>query len=85
MIDLNLYGRVAHDEVAANEIARYAGENNDPVGVPRDDVVDDDVLVSTENTDAEVEALISVAVSTQPVRTEPVASRGTGQSYAAAG
>lgn len=88
MVDRDLNGRVAHDEVPANQIALRAGrKDDDPVGVPHDDVVDDDVVVHacSHETDAEVVALTSVTISTQPVRTEPVATGGAGESYAAAG
>lgn len=85
MVDGRLYGRVTHDEIPANLIARNAGRQEDSVCVAHDNVVDDLVVGRIKHTDAEAHVLVpDVAISTQPVRTEPVAIRGTRQSYAAA-
>ena len=85
MVDGNLYGRVTHDEIPANLIARNAGRQVDSVCVAHDNVVNDHVVVAIQHTDTEAEILVpDVAISTQPVRTEPVAICGTRQSYAAA-
>ena len=85
MVDGNLYGRVTHNEIPANLIARNAGRQVDSVCVAHDDIVNDHVVVSVKHTDTEAEILVpDVAISAQPVRTEPVAICGTRQSYAAA-
>ena len=85
MVDGNLNGRVTHDQIPANLIARNAWRQEDSVCVAHDNVVDDLVVGPIKHTDAEAHVLVpDVAISTQPVRTEPVAIRGTRQSYAAA-
>ena len=40
-----LNGRVTHDEIPANLIARNAGRQEDSVCIPHDNVVDDHVVV----------------------------------------
>lgn len=85
--DRYLHGGVAYHEVAENQIALRARRQDDySVGIPHDDVVDDDVVVHAGINDpyTKVVALGDVTISTQPVRTEPVATGGAGQSYAAA-
>ena len=85
MVDGSLNGRVTHDKIPANLIARNAGRQVDPVCVAHDHIVNDDVVVPVQHSDTETEILgPDVAISTEPVRTEPVATCGTGQSYAAA-
>lgn len=76
IIDGNLHGRVSDDDVPTYEVSLSA-EENDPIHISHDGVFHDDVVVgvSPNNTDAEVVALACVSVSTQPVRTEPVAAR----------
>lgn len=57
-----------------------------PFVFPHDDVVDDDVVVHAGIGDPNTKTITRgcVTISTQPVRTEPVATCGIRQSYAAA-
>ena len=57
-----------------------------PFVFPHDDVVDDDVVVHAGIDDPNTKTITlgRVTISTQPVRTEPVATSGIRQSYAAA-
>jgi hypothetical protein len=82
----HLHRSISGNDVPANEIALHAGNQKDPVGIARDDVVDDDVVVGPWNNeaDAEIAPLSRITISTQPVRTEPVTACAGGQSYAAA-
>lgn len=78
MVDGNLNGRVTHDQIPANLIARNAGRQVDSVCVAHDHIVNDDVVVAVQHSDTEAEILgPDVAISTEPVRTEPVAICGT--------
>ena len=78
MVDGSLYGRVTHDEIPANLIARNAGRQVNSVCVAHDHIVNDDVVVPVQHSDTEAEILApDVAISTEPVRTEPVAICGT--------
>jgi len=72
--------------VAKDDVAFDAGNEQDPVRVTKDYVVDDDVVVGTriDQTDAEVVTLTRITISTRPVRTEPVAASAARQSKAAA-
>jgi hypothetical protein len=81
----HLHGSISGNDVASNEIALHPGDQADPVGIARDDVVDDDVVVRpwSNQTDAEVVSRRCITISTQPVRTEPVTACAAGQSYAA--
>lgn len=64
-----------------------ARDDDDPVRVTQYLVILDDVVAIGRRyeTDAKVAALGRVAISAQPVRTEPVMGCPPGQSYAAAG
>jgi hypothetical protein len=81
-----LNGGIAQDAVSENDVAFDASDEHDSVCVAEDDVVDNDVVVGARRakTDAEVAALSCVTIPTEPVRTEPVATRAARQSYAAA-
>ena len=78
--------RCSSFHVASDDVPGHAGSQIDAVGVPQNRVVFDDVVVSAggDDPDAEVVGLCSEPVSCYPVPTEPVASRGAGQSYASA-
>ena len=79
-------GRIADDEVSENDISFDPSDENDPVRVPDDGVVDNNVVVRARRaeTDAKVTTLSCISVSTQPVRTDPVTACAARQSYAAA-
>ena len=76
--------RVADDKVAHDDVPLDAGHEGDSICIANYCVPDDDVIVGTrsDETDAEVVALDCVSVTTEPVRTEPVAT-GAVQSYTA--
>jgi len=86
MGDRHLNRRITYDKVANDDVADDACDKVDAVGVPNGNVVDDDIVVGAgvDEADSEVTALRRVSVPTEPVRTEPVACCGAGQSYAAA-
>jgi hypothetical protein len=72
----DLDGRIPHDDVAGNDVTLGTGDERDAVGIPDNGIADDDVVVCTRRDEPypEVIALRRVAVSNEPVRTEPVAS-----------
>jgi len=76
MIHGNLQRRVADHEISLKNISLNARSNEDPIRIPDDGVIFDDVLLigRTGESDAEVAALGCVSISTEPVRTEPVAT-----------
>ncbi len=84
-----LHGRVANDEVPADDVSVSSQTQHDPIGIPAGDIELNDVVVGGEvpslKTDAKVPALTCVAISENPVRTEPGAAGAAKQSYAAAG
>jgi hypothetical protein len=84
--DRHLHRRITGNHIAPYDIPGDAGSQIDAVGVPENRIVFDDVVVSAgrDDADAEVVGLCSEPVSCYPVPTEPVASRGAGQSYASA-
>ena len=88
IVDGDLHARVPGDDVLTDDISFDPSVDNDSVCVPDDDVIDEDVVVGcapeVDETDAEIATLTRVTISTQPVRTEPVAARAARQSYAAA-
>jgi len=84
--DRDLNGRISRDDVPADQVACHDRGDKDAVGVAGDDVVNDDVLVRprAHHANAEVVLLSRIAISAQPVRTEPVPACAGAQSYAAA-
>jgi len=64
-----------------------AGGQKDPVRIPNNDIFLNHIagIGCGDQADAEVVPLSNVAVSAQPVRTEPVVAGATRQSYTAAG
>jgi hypothetical protein len=86
MVQVDLYRRVADDQIATNDVALDTRSHIEAIRIAGDRVVLDDIVIraGTFNTDAEVVALGRIAISTEPVPTEPVAARAAKQSYAAA-
>jgi len=86
IIDGDLNRGVPGDDVVADEIPLDSGKEKDPIRISYHNVVHDYVVVRARSgeTDAEVIAWGCVTISTQPVRTEPVAACAARQSYAAA-
>ena len=76
MIHGNLQRRVADHEISLKNISLNARSYEDPIRISDDGVIVDDVLLigRTGESDAEVAALGRVSISTEPVRTEPVAT-----------
>ena len=86
MVDPDLQRRVADYQISLNDIPVDSCIHKDPIGVSGDDVVLYDIVGVDRGgqTDAEVKSLGCISISTDPVRTEPVAY-AAGQSYTAAG
>jgi hypothetical protein len=57
--------RIAEDEISHDDVARDARDERDAVRVPKDHVVDDDVIVGawSAQTDAEVATLRCVSIA----------------------
>ena len=87
MVQVDLYRRVADDQIATNDVALDTRSHIEAIRIAGDRVVLDDIVIraGTFNTDAEVVALGRIAISTEPVPTEPVAAGAAEHSYAAAG
>ena len=87
IIERNLDRRVPGDEVSAHDVSLNAGGQKDPVRIPNNDILLNHIagIGCGDEADAEVVPLSNVAVSAQPVRTEPVVAGATRQSYTAAG
>src|SRR5579864_991191 len=87
MVQVDLYRRVADDQIATNDVALDTRSHIEAIRIAGDRVVLDDIVIraATFNTDAEVVALDRIAISTEPVPTEPVAAGAAEHSYAAAG
>ena len=83
----HLYRRVAFKEVSTDDVSLDARSQKDPIRIPDGRVLLDHVagVGGSDKADAKVAPLSYVAVSTKPVRTEPVAAGASGQSYAATG
>jgi hypothetical protein len=87
VVHVHLDGRVADDQVTTDDVTLDPGSHIETVCVAGDGVVLDDIVVSASalNADAKVVALGCIAISTEPVPTEPVAAGAAEHSYAAAG
>jgi hypothetical protein len=87
MVQVDLYRRVADDQIATNDVALDTRSHIEAIRIAGDRVVLDDIVIraGTLNADAEVVALSRIAISTEPVPTEPVAAGAAEHSYAAAG
>jgi len=91
IVDGDLHGRVSDDKVLTHGVPYPVREKNDSVRIPDRDVVHY-LVVYPEDANAEVTVsgwyrartggLGRVTISTQPVRTEPVAAAAARQSYA---
>jgi hypothetical protein len=87
--------RVTNDEVPPNDISVSSRLQRDPIGIPAGRVELDDVVVDggeggkcwagPQQADAEFPSLSCIAVSNDPVRTDPGAAGAAVQSYATAG
>ena len=86
MIQRHLDRRIAHDEVPAKHVPACAGGDHYSVGISDNCVVLDHVVLicGTGQSNPEIISLRCISISTDPVRTEPVAFRA-GQSYASTG
>ena len=82
-----MHRRVADDEVSADDVSLDCRIHKETVRIPGDRVVLNSVVVGagTLYTDAKVVSLGRIAISTEPVPTEPVAAGAAEHSYAAAG
>lgn len=82
-----MHGRVAHDDVSADDISRDSRSQKYSVCIPKDGVFLDHVtsIAGGDETDSEVVPLLRNSISTNPVPTDPVAAGAASQSYAAAG
>lgn len=78
---------VADDEISADDVSLDSGSQNDPVRIPDSRVLLDYVsgVAGINKTNTKVISLGRIAISNDPVPTEPVAAGAAGQSYAAAG
>ena len=87
MVQVDLYRRVADDQIATNDVALDTRSHIEAIRIAGDRVALDNIVIraGTFNTDAEVVALDRIAISTEPVPTEPVAASAARQSYAATG
>ena len=87
MVHGYLHRRVANDEVSADDVSLDSRSQKDTVRIPNNGVLLDHVpgVVGSNQTDAEVVPLSRIAISTEPVPTEPVAAGAALQSYAATG
>jgi hypothetical protein len=75
-----LHRRIANDEVSPEDVPLDSRSQEDPVHIPNDGVVLDHVagVGGSNKTDAEVVRLDQIAISTEPVPTEPVATSAIG-------
>jgi hypothetical protein len=82
-----LHRRVANDEISADDVPLDSRSQEDPVRIPDSRVLLDHVpgVAGINKTNTKVVSLGRIAISNEPVPTEPVAARAAGQSYAAAG
>jgi hypothetical protein len=82
-----LHSRVTNDEVSADDVSLDSRSQKDTVRIPNNGVLLDHVpgVVGSNKTDTEIVPLGRIAISTEPVPTEPVAAGAASQSYAAAG
>lgn len=82
MVHRNLHGRISGEQIATKDVVVSAGCQEDPVRITDDDVVLDYITrTRAGETDAEVSSLRRVAISAEPVLTEPIVAGATGQSY----
>ena len=86
MVQGNLDRGITNDRVTSKNIPQRSGSDKDPIRIAYDRVVFDDIICigGTGQSDPEIASLSRISISTNPVRTEPVAFRA-GQSYAPAG
>jgi len=83
MINRDLHGRIPSDEISTDGVPVGARGQEDPVRVPDDGIVFNQVVSSrARKADAKVCPLSRVSISAEPVRTEPVVASATRQSYA---
>ncbi len=75
MIDGNLNGWIAHHEVVLEGVALGARCDEDAIGVPDDRIVLNNIvgIGGTREPDTKIISLTYISISTDPVRTEPVA------------
>ena len=86
VIDVHLYGRIAHDQVSTNDVSLRARGYNETVRITGHRVVLNDIVRrAAEKADAEIVTLSRISISTEPVPTEPVAAGAAVHSYTAAG
>ena len=87
MVNCNLHGRIANDEIAPERIALYSSSQDDPIGIAYNGVVLNYIpsVGCGDEADTVVAALSRIAIATKPVPTEPVTACAGAQSYAPAG
>ena len=87
MVHGYLHRGVANDDVSANDVSLDSRGHKETVRVSYNRVLLNDVVVGARilQTDAKVVPLGRIAISTDPVLTEPVAAGAAVQSYAATG
>jgi hypothetical protein len=87
VVKVHLHGRVAHDEVSADDVSLDSRSQKYSIRIPDNGIVLNHVagIAGSDQTHAEIVPLRCVSISTKPVPTEPVAAGAASQSYAAAG
>jgi hypothetical protein len=86
MVHGHLHRRVSDDEVSADDVSVDSHSQKDTVRIPNDSVLLDHVpgIAGSNKTDAKIVPLGRIAISTEPVPTEPVTACAARQSYTAA-
>jgi hypothetical protein len=86
VVHRDLHSGIPRNKVTTDDVSLDSRNQYDPVRISYDCVVLDHVVITTrsDNTNPEVVSLGRKTIPTSPVRTEPVATSATGQSYTSA-